>query len=1018
VVLVRLADDERGRVPFALIGVLLLLGSVAIATVSFDGGRIDRDAALAGDRAESVAETALRDAMREAGATAAANPVVAPADTEFGELLDEDRPYRSYLELLVALQFREALRGDGQRVGDARASVDLAAITDAESAEAAMETVSVEATSRGMVAVEVTDVPIEVTRDGTVVDTRYMTISANVTTPTLTLHDRTTTFQERLDGETLEAGSLSRGLTGGLYGLGWTRGYGQYAGLPIDDVIANRHVELVTNLAVLDAQRSTFGNSNQQAEQGLAAATTRVVANETIGLKAGGFVDAALPEPNDDDPTFGEVASPPTRTTVVGVNGTADSALADVIDDAADPEDGLVPDDADSPAEYPIEAIVRTASSIEASLETTDSYGARDRYDQEISTAGNWTRVGTVGTSTVEAVAVESGGGSLPAETNGWSRSVTERRTVVLEETVLAEYQHQGNDSVRYGEVRYRRDVDVGIALEHRPLDREWIPSALAPGPEGEQYASLAERAEETLIDDVGGIDAVARAVATNESIGRSSVVSPEAVSDQSDDTYEALGSLRDDLRGISTETELAMLATDADPSAELRGQLEASADQYRDVPAEYDGLGQRATVAARGVYFDRVLTRLEARSAGMAGTQDAISDKVSEISTLPSIGLNKLLETGLDYARPEPATLATEEPAPDLDITVDADPGYLDLDEVNQTTVPPPTDANGSYYPLAANTTTIASLPTEDMASKFAGIVVNLFDSPTKKVPLPMAARSLKGANAIPTDAAGDGGLLAHREKLREEVRAGVEAVDEAAVDALTEETSLSKDDAAAVVDAATVQFGGPAERALAYDDGSAATAIGELAAAHEDVDDTTADRAATMVRQCVDSRLGDDAAQVKLSVVEAATDRARSIAEDAIAAKAGSVADSVEQRLANKFDRAPVIGTRGFPLVPFPGWWAATGNVWRVEVAGTYAGFSVRAAQGGPSGGGHVSYVRDGQHVAIDVTGDGSPERLGTASRISFEASTTVAVVVPPSGGGVGNGGSGFTQTSDGWD
>lgn len=1013
----RLADDERGRVPFALVGVLLLLGSVAIATVSFDGGRVDRDAALAGDRAESVAETALRDATREAGATAAANPVVAPADTEFGNLLEDDRPYRSYLELLIAIQFRDALRGDGQRVADARATVTLSAITDVDSAEAAMDQVSVEATSRGIVAVEVTDVPIEITRDGDVVDTRHRTITANVTTPTLTLHDRTTTFQERLDGKTLEPGSLSRGLTGGLYGLGWTRGYGQYSGLPIDDVIANRHVELVTNLAVLDAQRSTFGNSNQQAEQGLAAATAQVVANETVGAQAGGFLDAALPEANDD-PTFGEVASPPTRTTVVGVNGTANTALADIVDDASDPEDGIVPADAENPWDYPLEAIVRTGSSIEAELQTTEAVGERELHDQEISTAGNWTRLETIGTESVDPVTVEAGDGSLPAETFGWSRTLTERRTVVLEETTTAKYRNQANESVRYGEVRYRREVDVGIALEHQPLDREWIPSAIAPGPDGWRYERLADEAESTLIDDAGGVDAIARNVATDEPIDRSSVASPDDLADEADTVYESLASLRDELRGVQTTTELALMATDADPSAELRGKLDAESDSYREVPTAYDDLDQRATVAARSIYFERVLQRLEARSAGMAGTQSAIQDKVDQVSSLPSVGLNALLETGLDYARPEPATLGTEEPAPDLDLTVDADPGYLDLEEVNETAVPPPTDENGSYYPLAAKTTTVDSLPTEDMAETFAGIVVNLFDSPTKTVPLAMAARSLDGANEIPQGAAGNTSFVEHRAQLREDVRDGVDAVDEAAVEALQTETGLSEDEAAAIVDGATVQFGGPAERALAYDDGTALTAIGAEVEKDDAVSEVEADRAETVVRDRVTSRLGDDATQVKLSVVESVTDRATTIAEDAIATQTEAAADSVEKRLADRFGRAPVIGTRGIPLVPFPGWWAATGNVWRVEVGGTYAGFSVRAAQGGPSGGGHVSYVRDGQPVALDVTGDGSPELLGNASRISFEASTTVAVVVPPSGGGVGNGDTGFQQTSDGWD
>jgi len=40
---------------------------------------------------------------------------------------------------------------------------------------------------------------------------------------------------------------LGRQITASLYAMTWARGYGQYAGAPVENVLANRHVELSTN---------------------------------------------------------------------------------------------------------------------------------------------------------------------------------------------------------------------------------------------------------------------------------------------------------------------------------------------------------------------------------------------------------------------------------------------------------------------------------------------------------------------------------------------------------------------------------------------------------------------------------------------------------------------------------------------------------------------------------------------------------------------------------------------------
>ncbi|PSQ28470.1 hypothetical protein BRD03_03795 [Halobacteriales archaeon QS_9_68_17] len=76
----RLADDDRARVPFALVGVLLLVSSatLGVSLVSDDRGGADLDADAAMDRGNAATQTAVRSAVADASRRAAADPVVTP----------------------------------------------------------------------------------------------------------------------------------------------------------------------------------------------------------------------------------------------------------------------------------------------------------------------------------------------------------------------------------------------------------------------------------------------------------------------------------------------------------------------------------------------------------------------------------------------------------------------------------------------------------------------------------------------------------------------------------------------------------------------------------------------------------------------------------------------------------------------------------------------------------------------------------------------------------------------------
>jgi len=86
-----------------------------------------------------------------------------------------------------------------------------------------------------------------------------------VAVPTLAAHERTERFEERLNRGPVEGPGLGRQITASLYAMTWARGYGQYAGAPVENVLANRHVELSTNAGIVRTQRDVFGTSDPNA---------------------------------------------------------------------------------------------------------------------------------------------------------------------------------------------------------------------------------------------------------------------------------------------------------------------------------------------------------------------------------------------------------------------------------------------------------------------------------------------------------------------------------------------------------------------------------------------------------------------------------------------------------------------------------------------------------------------------------------------------------------------------------
>ena len=118
--------NDRGRVPFALVGVLLLLTSTTLAvTVVPQTGNDRPEIDRAMDDATAIAVTELRGAADEAATNAASAPVTRPAKTNVGRALDEDRPFRDALRLRIYLRAVERLEGTETTHGNTTVRVSL-----------------------------------------------------------------------------------------------------------------------------------------------------------------------------------------------------------------------------------------------------------------------------------------------------------------------------------------------------------------------------------------------------------------------------------------------------------------------------------------------------------------------------------------------------------------------------------------------------------------------------------------------------------------------------------------------------------------------------------------------------------------------------------------------------------------------------------------------------------------------------------------------------------------------------
>ena len=231
--------DDRARVPFAMIGVLLLVSSVGVVATleTRPEPTVDDDSTVALDRTVAASQTAVRAAAVDATEIAAQSPVTEPdPNSTVGAVIAdrEDDPLDAYLALLIYLETEQRLEHTGQDFGvETSTTASLQSVEPTtESVEAALDRVEIATPSdpgveNGTLRITVEDVAFEAERGGTTVADRQADLTVTIASPLYELHERTEEYESRLNTGIFDEGTgydgLGRRLAARLYPVSYLK---------------------------------------------------------------------------------------------------------------------------------------------------------------------------------------------------------------------------------------------------------------------------------------------------------------------------------------------------------------------------------------------------------------------------------------------------------------------------------------------------------------------------------------------------------------------------------------------------------------------------------------------------------------------------------------------------------------------------------------------------------------------------------------------------------------------------
>jgi len=675
----------------------------------------------------------MRDGVSTAGRQAAANPVVTPADTPPGQVLNDSTAFRDSLRIRAYLRIADRLEAVSTRSGDVTVTARLPAVTNASDLRAAKHRVSVERAGPNETALRATveNIVLTVRRNGVVVSTRQVSPTVVVPTQALMLHDQVSTYQTRLNNG-LDRPGLSRRMTARLYPMAWTRGYAQYGGAGIENVVANRHVSLATNGALLGVQRSTFGRSDPAGRRALTEATAMTGIEDLVrGSQGTAYSSAVLDQAqykpvSETPPRLKSTASPsPVDSMTVGVNGTADTAFRSVTEPST------------------LNETLEDAYTVEVALEADEHRLGGGPPGKPPSPGPEWTLVAGRMPTSVETVGNASGSVATP---DGWHAVETFSRTVERQYTRTAVWQN-GADRRRTtasSTARYR--VTVAVVGRHHgrsPAPNRTIRTAhdaSASPLNGSNLADVEPKAMDTLVDHAGGRDETAERV-VDDSLGRTeATVTADQPPELHDWAYRDLMGLRAAVRNTTVTVERGRVGTfETNPPRELRERVAQRRARLAAVPDTYDSTAQKARVAARLTYLNAVSAELEEQASARDGNRERIDAQLTERTEGSLRDLRKGLtarETAVPRSRPVPVS-----PAGPVRTRIDTQTPYLTLAELDESRY---RALDGREHPLVARNTNVFTVPYGDAAD---AVVDGAFEG-GDRVRLATAANTLAAAN------------------------------------------------------------------------------------------------------------------------------------------------------------------------------------------------------------------------------------------------------------------------------
>lgn len=961
--------NDRGRVPFALLGVLLVLTSTTIAVTTVSRTPIDSpsiDDAM--DGATAAAVTELRGAADDAATEASIAPVIEPADSEAGEALSEDQPFRDALRLRIYLRAAERIQNVEMERGGVTVDASLPAVEPTTAGyRTAIERVDVERTGEddAAIAVEIDGVTLTASRNGRTVTTVERTPTFVISNPALLLHDRTDRFERRANAPVTQNG-LGQRLTARLYPIAWTRGYAQYGGAPIATVLGTRHVELTTNDALLAEQQAVFGEADPDGHRGVAAAGRRVATTDMIVGMGGDedWVDTVLnvsddvgSDPPPDQPVGTWREEPDDPTVTVGVNGSADRAFTDVI--GIDGQDE-------------VEAAISRAHTVEARTIASSRYRGQSRWGSR-SPGADWSRASSNSRTSINTYRVSSRGDSQrdwqSIESGTFDVTITRRTT---------RHWERDNETTSTTTVR-KRYYRVKVTAQARTVSIDGVPDGRLDG----RLEGATDRAVENVLNDVNGLRGAAKRAARGRSIRSTTTETADRPLDRT--IVEAdLGRMRDRTRGIESTVPAPSVGTGrANPAKRLE---ETVADRREELLGRSSSTARERTIrAARLAYLDSLEAELDRRASTFETTGDGVGAALGEY--LPNDRIDGALAAHRASRSPSPEPIV--DPAGELTLAVDTAPSYLTTSEVTRDRIDE--RGGGTVYPLSTKTVNVFSSPHGQVAN---GIFSRIPFLGTDRVSLSTAARTLAATDLETTG----------RSELEAEVDAATAHVrGELTAELIDAGVPEHRANAALQTDASI------ADEALMLTNGTTVErAAGSISGP------LSRQRIELRLRTRLDTALESDQARPTEPTTTAVQQNARAALGGELEQLLADGVDSESERV-----RKRALGTRmgalpaGLPLAPIPGYWFATANVWYVELTGEYERFAVRSNRG--DGTAATTYLRDNR--TVQLTHDGRSQPLGTAAPVSFGTRTAVVVVVPPGPRGVGDTDGMPVKASPGW-